>query len=356
MNDSEPPDGGETELGLRSSPASSSTLPEVTLPEVTLPELTQPEAVLPPPVRVGDRVGVAALSGPCDPERLERGLAALRGLGYEPVEASNLRTCHGLFAGADDERLAAFHRLAADPSLKAIFFTRGGHGVLRLLPRLDWQLLARHPRAYVGYSDLTPFLLQVVQRLGWVAFHGPMVAVDLARGLDAAEVESLTGALAGTLPHALPLAGGEGAAGGEGRLLGGCLTMISACIGTPFAADLRQAVLFLEDVAEPPYRVDRMLTHLRLSGSLAMLRGVVFGHRTGADRPTDGATGDEQDREGWVEARALFRELDPSGTLPVAWGLPAGHAAPNLTLPLGLRVQLAVAGRALIVGRRRGNT
>ncbi|HEX6864125.1 MAG TPA: LD-carboxypeptidase, partial [Thermoanaerobaculia bacterium] len=131
---------------------------------------------LPPPAGPGDRVGVAALSGPVDPAKLEAGISALRGLGFEPVLADNLLSRQGFLAGTDAERLAAFHRLVADPSLTAIFFSRGGYGLMRLLPALDWDLLARHPRAYVGYSDLTPFLLGLVERLGLVSFHGPLVA------------------------------------------------------------------------------------------------------------------------------------------------------------------------------------
>ena len=137
-------------------------------------------------------MGVAALSGPVDPVRLEAGLAELRRLGLTPVPADNLlaRSANGLFAGEDAERLAAFHRLAAEPDLPAILFARGGYGVPRILPWIDWDLLRRYPRAYVGYSDLTPFLLEVVRRLGWVAFHGPMVAADFARGQSPDEEES----------------------------------------------------------------------------------------------------------------------------------------------------------------------
>ena len=147
--------------------------------------------------RQGDRVGVAALSGWAPPERVDRGLAALRSLGFEPVPAPNLGRRDGPFAGSDEERLEGFHRLAADPDVRAIFFLRGGHGVLRLLDRIDWELLATTPRAYVGYSDLTPLLLEVTRRTGQVTFHGPMVAVEMARGLGQAEEESLLGALRG---------------------------------------------------------------------------------------------------------------------------------------------------------------
>lgn len=303
-------------------------------------------SVLPPPARPGDRVGVAALSGPVDPERLGRGLAALRGLGFDPVPAANLGDSQGLFAGDDRRRLAAFHDLAADPSLKAIFFARGGHGVLRVLPAIDWELLAAHPRAYVGYSDLTPFLLAVTARLGLVAFHGPMVAADLARGISGEEAASLLAALAGDYPRAYPVAGarpGDGAGGshaGEGvsgPLLGGCLSLITALLGTPYLPDLGGAVLFWEDVDEPLYRLDRMLTHLGLSGSLAALSAMVVGHA----EPTD-ARG-EPPAVWLTDALAGFSP-------PLAWGLAAGHRAPNLTLPLGLTARLEPATRRLVCG------
>lgn len=297
-------------------------------------------AVLPPPVTPGDRVGVAALSGPVDAERLERGLAALERLGFQPVPAANLASRHGLFAGSDDERLEAFHALAADPSVRAVVFARGGHGVLRVLPRIDWDLLARHPRAYVGYSDLTPFLLAVVRRLGLVAFHGPMVAADLARGLGPREERSLLDALAGRLEGVrFPLSGWLRRGAAEGVLLGGCLSLLTALQGTPWAPDATGAILFWEDVDEPLYRLDRMLTHLGLSDTLPAIRGMVIG----GCRPTDTPGPDEAAGAGRLaEALAAW-------AWPVAHGLEAGHYAPNLTLPLGAPARLDPDAGSLVL-------
>jgi muramoyltetrapeptide carboxypeptidase len=304
-------------------------------------------AVLPPPVRVGDRVGVAALSGFTDGGRLERGLTALRELGFETVTASNLARRDGLFAGSDDERLDAFHALAADPTVKAILFARGGHGLLRVLPRIDWALLAHHPRAYVGYSDLTPFLLEVVRRLGLVAFHGPMVAADLARGLSQAEQGWLVGALAGEFPVELPVRVAEEDRDRPpvaGPLMGGCLSLLTSVLGTPFEPDLTGALLFLEDVGEPLYRLDRMLTHLRLSGSLTDVHAMIFGQLGCLDAP-------EHDPAGCL--RPLRRTL-ADFPWPVVWDLPAGHAAPNATLPVGLPSCLDLAAGRLVLGRASG--
>jgi muramoyltetrapeptide carboxypeptidase len=287
-------------------------------------------------------VGVAALSGPVDPERLDRGLAALRRLGFEPVLADNVHASQGLFAGGDAERLAAFHRLAAIPGLRAIFFARGGYGLMRVLPGIDWDLLRRFPRAYVGYSDLTPFLLEVARRVGLVAFHGPMVAADLARGLRAEEEESLLGALAGRYPVESPFARWLRKPGGgeiRGPLLGGCLSLLAATLGTPYAPDLAGGIVFLEDVNEPPYRVDRMLTHLGLSGTLAGIAGMIVGQLGESMDPE----GKPADWPAWV-AEGLARYPWPLG-----WGLECGHAAPNRTFPVGLPASLdGTRGRLLI--------
>jgi muramoyltetrapeptide carboxypeptidase len=281
-------------------------------------------------------VGIAALSGPIDPDTLEKGLEGLRRLGFEPVLAANLRSRDSLFAGGDAERLDAFHRLAADPGLAAIFFARGGHGLLRVLPAVDWELLRRRPRAYVGYSDLTPFLLEVVRRLGMVTFHGPMVAADMARGLAREEEDSLLAALAGRYPAAQPFSRWlrePETREASGPLLGGCLSLLTATLGTPFAPDLGGALVFWEEINEPPYRVDRMLTHLGLSGNLANIAGMIVGHLgngQGADWP------------------ALVGGSVAGFTWPLAWGLESGHVPPNRTLPLGLPARLSAGGRLML--------
>ncbi|MCB1032244.1 MAG: LD-carboxypeptidase [Acidobacteria bacterium] len=304
-------------------------------PQPSPPLLT----TLPPPVRPGDRVGVAALSGPVDQDRLEAGLAALSALGFQPQLAENLRMKSGLFAGTDDERLEGFHRLAADPTVKAILFARGGHGVLRVLDRIDWPLLRRFPRAYVGYCDLTPFLLAVVERLGLVAFHGPMVAADLARGLTAAEQESLLGCLAGEFPRSLECRTLAGSGAVEGPILGGCLSLLTSLLGTDYSPRLAGALLFWEEVSEPPYRIDRMLTHLRLSDTLANIAGMVIGHITWPSA--------EEPEEAWS---LLADDALSTPPWPLAAGLQAGHESPNLTLPLGLVARLDLERERLILG------
>jgi muramoyltetrapeptide carboxypeptidase len=307
-------------------------------------------------------------------ERLERGLAALAALGFEPVVARNLGARHDLFAGTAAERLDAFHELAADESIAAILFARGGEGALALLPELDWSLLARRPRAYVGYSDLTPLLLEIPRRLGFATFHGPMVAADFARGLEPEERVSFLAALAGEWPQIVPastlvrvrdqgepvlvrvrdqsepvlvrvrdqsetvLADGAALEPVEGPLVGGCLSLLTALLGTPWRPDFDGAIVLLEEVAEPSYRLDRMLTHLALSGSLAGVRGVVLGEFEGIDV-----------REGGY-VRAIERVARAVPGRAVLGGAPIGHVGPNRTVPLGLSARLDPAQRTLTVG------
>ena len=278
------------------------------------------------------------------PEALERGLDELRGLGFEPVPATNLRSRWGPFAGTDDERLAGFHALLDDDSLAAVLFARGGHGLLRILDRIDWDRVAGRPRAWVGYSDVTPLLLRIAQRSGLVTFHGPMLGTDLARGLTAQEGASLLAALAGERPS-LPVRFARAGAA-EGPVLGGCLSLLTAVLGTPWAPDLRDAILFVEDVNEPAYKVDRMLTHLRLSGTLRRVRAIVAGHfgaewETGLTRPET-----EPDATEPAGSWQLESLLELPG--PLAYGLPGGHGTPNLTLPLGAPARLDPARGELV--------
>jgi muramoyltetrapeptide carboxypeptidase len=181
-----------------------------------------------------------------------------------------------------------------------------------------------------------------------------MVAADLARGLDAAEERSLLGALAGEYPAAVPLAGWVRPGAASGPLLGGCLSLLVSTLGTPYAPDLTGALVFWEDVGEPLYRVDRMLTHLRLSGNLAAIQGMIVGHLGCVDAAhvdaahvdADGAPGGNVGTMEWAE---LAGEALAGFSWPLARGLPSGHFAPNLTLPLGLPARLDPA-EGLVVG------
>jgi muramoyltetrapeptide carboxypeptidase len=244
----------------------------------------------------------------------------------------------GILAGDDRERAGELAAYFADPEVKAIFAARGGYGCGRLMPMLDWDAIARTPKIFVGFSDETFLLNALVDRSGMIAMHGPMVAMDLARGLSRRSFEHMKGLLLGEI-RSFTMDARETVRAGtaEGELIGGCLSVLVATLGTPYAPRFEGRVLFLEDVGEKAYRVDRMLVQLKQAGALERVAGIVFG----AIRPIEG---DEQ------EARLITRfiaEETAELKCPVLTGIEAGHGSENFVLPFGVRVRVDGAARRL---------
>jgi muramoyltetrapeptide carboxypeptidase len=295
--------------------------------------------VKPRRLRVGDVVGVVAPAGVVDAERLPIGLAALEALGLRPRLGSAVLESHGYLAGNDAARLADLTAMVADPDVRAVWCARGGYGSQRIVPSLDLGALRDDPKPLIGYSDVTA-LHAALAGAGLGTFHGPMVATDLARGMSPSSVTSLRAMLmdAACLDAPVPVPIRPGRA--RGRLVGGCLSVLVSLLGTRWTLDTAGAILFLEDVNEWPYRIDRLLLQLRQAGALERVAGVVFG--TMATCPKARGVG----------ALDVVRETFADAPFPVAFGVPAGHVPPNvspvenLTLPLGVPVELDVeAGR-----------
>jgi muramoyltetrapeptide carboxypeptidase len=282
---------------------------------------------------------VVAPAGAVDADRLHAGLAALERLGVRARLGQGVLEQRAYLAGADAVRLADLTAMLADPEVRAIFCARGGFGSQRLVPSVDPARWHADPKPLVGYSDVTA-LHGALARAGVASFHGPMVATDLARGLTPASEASLWATLSDPearldAPVPTPIRPGRG----RGRLVGGCLSVVVAALGTPWAVETAGAVVFLEDVHEWPYRIDRLLLQLRQAGVFAHVAGVVFG--TMATCPSARGVG----------ALDVVREAFEDAPFPVGFGLPSGHVPPgapveNLTLPLGVPVELDVeAGR-----------
>jgi muramoyltetrapeptide carboxypeptidase len=294
--------------------------------------------VRPRALQPGDTVGVCSPSGPVSPERLDRGLSALRAMGYEVRESPGARARTRFTAGPAHDRLAELHALYADDGVAAIVCARGGAGAAGLMEGLDLELLRSHPKVFVGYSDLTLVHL-ALGRLGQVSVHGPMVARELADG--AFDEPSFAAAVAGRGPSyvsepedLMVVRAGEA----TGVLRGGCLSLLASAAGTAwaFAAD-EDTLLFLEDVDEAPYRIDRMLWQLRASGAFERVRGVVFGDMRGCTPRFDADFGLED-----VIADALAG-LD----VPIALGLSSGHTNnPFVSLPFGVPARLSCGADA----------
>ncbi|HVO26179.1 MAG TPA: LD-carboxypeptidase [Candidatus Margulisiibacteriota bacterium] len=283
----------------------------------------------PAPLRRGDVIGVVSPAAAVDEASLHAGLQVLEAAGFRVrLGAATLKKA-GYLAGTDRERLADLDAMFRDPEVKAIIAARGGYGSGRLLPLLDPAVPRTHPKIFVGHSDLTFLLNDFVQRAELLAFHGPMIA-SLAQRPDAAATlfALLSGDRAGW-HQAAPSVVQPGMA--EGVLVGGSLSVIVSMLGTPWALQTRGRLLFLEDVNEKPYRIDRMLTQLRQAGGLDGVAGVIFGEMPGC-------TAGEDER---VTVRDVINEAFASAPYPVAFGLPSGHGAGTLALPLGARTRLA---------------
>jgi len=295
---------------------------------------TRPRALRP-----GDRVGVCAPAGSVDLERLERGVATLSSLGFEVVVGDAVRARSRFTAGTLEERLRDLRTLWADDSVTGVLCARGGAGAGWVAARLDAAAMVAQPKVFMGYSDVT-FIHSLLNGYGLVTFHGPMVATDLSD--QRYEENSLRASLLGEgKPYAtgsddmLALRPGKG----EGRLQGGCISILAAGAGTPYGLrpDPEGTILFLEDLNEPPYRIDRALMQLRASGAFEGARGIVFGDMQGCN-PSHGAE--------YTLADVMLDAL-AGLDVPIAIGLSSGHTRnPNVTLPFGARARLICGDEA----------
>jgi muramoyltetrapeptide carboxypeptidase len=291
--------------------------------------------VRPPALGPGAVVGVAAPSGPVDAVRLCNGLRVLREEGLELALAPGLLERDGFLAGGDAVRLEGLRGLLADPGVDAVCCARGGYGAMRLLPQLDLAALRTRPKAVVGFSDVTALHL-ALGAAGLVSFHGPVLETGTGPEAGAslrAMVAALRGCTAGTLlaadpPGPPPQALHPGRA--RGRLVGGNLSLLAATLGTPWEVETAGRILLLEDVGEPPYRLDRYLAQLELGGKLQAAAGFLVGEMVGCDPDRPGGPG---------ALDVVASHLLPLGR-PCLAGLPLGHGRRRATVPLGALVEL----------------
>jgi muramoyltetrapeptide carboxypeptidase len=281
----------------------------------------------PAALRRGGKIGVVAPAGCVDDEWLTAGVHALRTEGFEVELAPGIYDRKGYLAGDDQKRARDLEDFFCRRDLDAIFCARGGFGSIQLLPHLTPGVCL--PKIFAGYSDITVLLNWFLQRCGMVTFHAPMVGMEFARGLTRRSRDHLWGTLTGE-GWRWEIAVGEIIRSGrvEAEMLGGCLSVLVTTLGTPYEIDTRGKLLFLEDVGERPYRVERMLTHLKMAGKLEGLAGLVFGDFT------------QCDGEGSRDVRGIIYELFGKAPYPVVMGIPAGHGEENLALPFGVKMAL----------------
>ncbi|MGC5054816.1 S66 peptidase family protein [Micromonospora sp. DT48] len=281
-------------------------------------------------------------SGPTRPERVARGLELLTGWGLRPVLAPNAYARQGYLAGPDELRAADLNTAFADPEVRGVICTRGGYGAQRVVDAIDMAAVRRDPKVVAGFSDITALHLALWRGARLAGVHGPGAAWRDER-TPLASAESLHAAMTSTEPVTVRAVEDEETFGvrvagrATGRLLGGNLCLVVASLGTPDMPDLTGAVLLLEEVQEPPYKVDRMLTQLRRAGALDGLAGVAVGQFTDC-------------ADGWdtTVTDVLVERLGDLG-VPVLGGLPIGHGPGQLTVPFGTRATLDADAGTLTV-------
>lgn len=294
------------------------------------------QLVKPPALRPGDTIGIVAPASNIQRADLDAGCAALARAGYRTFYFDSILERDLYFAGSVQRRARELEQMFARDDIRAILCARGGYGANYLLPHLDLARIKARPKIFIGYSDITALLTHFLDSAGIVVFHGPMATKDWAHQ-DGVDLNSWQSALSGSVPWDVPLnpevivlAGGEA----EGMLYGGCLSILVASLGTPYAIKTAGTILFLEDVAAKPFQVDRMLMQLKLGGYFDEVRGIVFGQMLDC---TQHATQDYTLQE-------VVRRVVGDLGIPVVYGVKSGHVTSgNITLPFGVKAKLSAS-------------
>ena len=291
--------------------------------------------IKPPALRQGDKIGLIAPASSFNRDGFLAGCDRLRQMGYEPVYAQNIFDRDIYFAGTAERRTQELLGYWRRDDIAALICVRGGYGSNYLLEKLDYSLFAARPKILLGCSDITSLLTAIHDRTGLVGFHGPMVAKDIADGTF--DLSSWQNALQGADTWSVQATGVEVLRSGKasGCLFGGCLSMLVASLGTPFEIQTKESILFIEDIAEKPFRIDRMLMQLRLAGKLDGVRGFVFGEMLDCAPPKG---------ETYTLQQVIMRVLEPY-EVPIVYGLKSGHVTGgNVTLPIGVQAELEAQG------------
>ncbi|MFH0792953.1 MAG: LD-carboxypeptidase, partial [bacterium] len=294
--------------------------------------------IKPPRLEPGQTIGlIAPASGVPNLEKIDRAVAFLQAKGYRVRLGRHVRRRTGYLAGSDRQRLEDLHRMWADPKVNAIICLRGGYGTLRFVHQLDFDLIRKNPKIFMGFSDLTSVHLAILRRTGLVTFHGPMAVSNFANeSAPAFTFDAAQGLLSEPRPFGSICAGAPGPKpivlrGGPpvtAPLTGGNMSLIQTTLGTPFEIQTKGRIVFLEEIGERPYRIDRMLTHLFAAGKLKDAAGIALGLFDDCEEPPDKSKRKKGDDKPVTLLNVLRERLTNLG-IPVLLGLPFGHTSVN---------------------------
>lgn len=289
--------------------------------------------ILPEPLNVGDKVAITAPSSPVSDEKLEMSIESIKFLGLDPVVMPSCHMSHGYLAGPDKQRADDINTAFSRNDIKGIFCLRGGYGTTRILPMLDFGMIKNNPKVFIGYSDISSLHFNINQKSGLVTYHGPMPTTDyrvhegftndsLRTCLFAPERLQTIENPPGEKIHVL----NPGSA--KGTLVGGNLSLIAGTLGSPYEIDTKGKILFIEDVDEMPFRLDKMLTALSLAGKFKDCEGIILGT---FERCEEAGTPS-------LTLREIFEEVVVPWNKPTILNLRAGHIYPQNTLPMGAEI------------------
>ncbi len=285
----------------------------------------------PSPLMLGDAIGLIAPSSPLKPKQLLSCTDTIFSLGYQPVLRQSATEClHGYLAGSDEVRAYDINQMFADDSIKAVFCLRGGYGATRIMHLLDYSLIRQKPKIFLGYSDITAFHLAFYSLCDLVTFHGPMVSSNMVDDFDYYTQSSLERAL--QMPSFSVFHNPEGCyyqtivpGIAKGPVIGGCLSLLSSSIGTFYQPNFEGTILFIEEIEETIPRCDRMMSHLRNSGILSQVNGILLGNFMNCTNPYEPS----------YNIYDFFCDFFNDYDKPVLWGIHSGHEKPMGTIPFG---------------------
>jgi len=299
--------------------------------------------IKPKKLNIGDTIGIIAPSGPVKKEKLEQSIEYLKEFGYQIKLGNHLFDRYGYYAGTDHARVADLNTMFADPEIDAIFCARGGVGATRIIPDIDYKIIRKNPKIFLGYSDVTALINAIHQQTGLITFHSPMVESGMSRTADRFSREMVFRILSNPEPIGEILFPAnhpgnpinwkilcQGTA--QGKSLAGCISVIQTLLGTPYEFDLQNKIFFWEDVDEEPYRIDRMLAHFKLTGKLNQVKAILIGKLIRCE-PKDA-------NDPSLTHLDIFNDLLKDLGIPIMYNIGFGHGDINIPIPIGIEVKI----------------
>jgi muramoyltetrapeptide carboxypeptidase len=293
--------------------------------------------IRPKHLKKGDKIGLIGPSSPTPQDRIEPSIRAMEALGLEVILGESCLKNHGYLSGTDEIRANDINKMFEDKSIKGIFAIRGGYGAPRILDKLDYNMIKKNPKVFAGYSDITALHNVFNQKCEIITFHTPMPSTEIYKGIDEYTLDYFKKNIFSDIPLGViknpdgqdlkTLVTGEA----EGILVGGNLSLVASSLGTPYEIDTRGKILFLEEIEEYPYKIDRMLVQLKLAGKFKEAAGIILGAWTNCEA---------KEGDNSLTLMEVFEEIIIPENKTTIYNLACGHCMPTISLPLGTKIKI----------------